>query len=273
MNIVPKERQIRVLMGLVEGNSLRSLERQTGTHRDTIMRLLVHTGEGCAKLLDKKMVDLPCRYVQVDEIWTFVRKKQRMLTKTEKRNPELGDQFCFVSLDSDSKLIISHCVGKRDGRTATQFMADLQRRLTNRIQLTTDGFDPYVWAVENAFGSDVDYGQLVKIYKANGAGRGRYAPPECVEAISTVINGEPNPYKISTSYVERQNLTMRMSLARLARLSLAFSKKLDNLKAALALHFAWYNFGRVHGSLRVTPAMEADIADHIWTMEELLGGL
>lgn len=202
------------------------------------MRLLCRVREGCARLLDEMMVELPCRNIQVDEIWTFVKKKQRMLTKREKRNPELGDQYCFVSLDSDSKLIISRYVGKRDGRTATQFMADLQRRLTNRIQLTTDGFDPYVWAVENAFGSDVDYGQLVKIYASNGdAGRGRYAPPVCTEAISTVINGEPNPYKISTSYVERQNLTMRMSMARLARLSLAFSKKLENLKAALALHF------------------------------------
>ena len=270
MNVVPKERQIRVLSALVEGNSIRSIERMTGTHQDTITRLLCRTGDGCARLLNEKMVDLPCRYVQVDEIWTFVRKKQRMLTKKEKRTPELGDQYVFVSLDADSKLIISHCVGKRDGRTASRFMAELRGRLTNRIQLTTDGFEPYVQATEDAFGADVDYGQLVKIYKSNGAGRGRYAPPECVEAIPTIINGEPNPYKISTSYVERQNLTMRMSMARLARLSLAFSKKFDNLKAALALHFAHYNFCRVHGSLRVTPAMEAGITDHIWTMGELL---
>lgn len=270
MNVVPKERQIQVLSALVEGNSIRSVERMTGTHRDTIMRLLLRAGEGCARLLDEKMVDLPCRYVQVDEIWTFVRKKQRMLTKREKHNSELGDQYIFVALDAYTKLIPLFQVGKRDGRTATRFMADLQSRLTSRTQLTTDGFEPYVQAVEDAFGADVDYGQLVKIYKSNGAGRGRYAPPECVEAIPTIINGEPNPYKISTSYIERQNLTMRMSLARLARLSLAFSKKLDNLKAALALHFAWYNFGRVHGSLRVTPAMEAGIAGHIWTMEELV---
>lgn len=270
MNVVPKERQVQVLNALVEGNSIRSIERMTGTHRDTIMRLLCRVGGRCAHLLDEKMVDLPCRNVQVDELWTFVKKKQRMLTDKEKRNKGLGDQYVFVSLDADSKLIISHCVGRRGGETATRFMADLQSRLINRIQLTTDGFDPYVWAVENAFGSNVDYGQLVKIYKSNGAGRGRYAPPECVEAIPTVIGGNPNPYKISTSYVERQNLTMRMSMARLARLSLAFSKKLDNLKAALALHFAWYNFGRVHGSLRITPAMEAGITDHIWTMNELM---
>lgn len=216
MNIVPKERQIQVLNALVEGNSIRSTERMTDTHRDTIMRLLGRAGDRCARLLDEKMRDLPCQNVQVDEIWTFVRKKQRMLTDKEKRNMGLGDQYCFVSLDSDSKLIISHCVGKRDGRTAIKFMLDLQRRLTNRIQLTTDGFDPYVWAVEGAFGSDVDYAQLVKLYASNGdAGRGRYAPPVCTEAIPTTINGSPNPWKVSTSYVERQNLTMRMSMARL----------------------------------------------------------
>ena len=265
MNVVPKERQIRILMGLVEGNGIRSLERQTGTHRDTIMRLLCRVGEGCARLLDESMVDLSCRNVQTDEIWTFVKKKQRMLTDKEKRGPELGDKYVFVAIDADTKLIPLHHVGKRDSVTATRFMVDLQSRLRNRIQLTTDAFAPYEDAVEIAFGNEVDYGQLVKIYKSNGAGRGRYAPPECVEAIPIVINGEPNPYNISTSYVERQNLTMRMSLARLARLSLAFSKKLENLKAALALHFAWYNFGRVHGSLRVTPAMEAGVTEHVWS--------
>ena len=149
-------------------------------------------------------------------------------------------------------------------------MADLQTRLRNRIQLTSDAFAPYEQAVEDAFGNDVDYAQLIKIYRSNGAGRGRYSPPEIIETIPSTINGEPDSWKVSTSYVERQNLTMRMSMARFARLSLAFSKKLNNLKAALALHFAWYNFGRVHGSLRVTPAMEAGITDHIWTMGELL---
>lgn len=273
MNVVPKERQIQVLSALVEGNSIRSVERMTGTHRDTIMRLLVRAGEGCARLLDEKMVDLPCRYVQVDELWTFCLKKQRRLSEEEKRNPELGDQYVFVALDADTKLVPLFRVGKRDGWNAIQFMADLQSRLSSRIQLTTDAFAPYEWAVETAFGNDIDFATLTKIYKSNGAGRGRYAPPEITEVISNIVNGEPDPWKVSTSYVERQNLTMRMSLARLARLSLAFSKKLDNLKAALALHFTWYNFGRVHGSLRVTPAMEAGIADYIWTMEELLAYL
>ena len=182
----------------------------------------------------------------------------------------MGDQYIFVALDADSRLVPVFHVGKRDGWTATQFLADLQSRLLNRIQLTSDAFAPYEQAVEDTFGVDVDYAQLIKIYRSNGAGRGRYAPPEIIEAIPSTINGEPDPWKVSTSYVERQNLTMRMSMARFTRLSLAFSKKLDNLKAALALHFAWYNLGRVHGSLRVTPAMEAQITNHVWTMEELL---
>ena len=271
MNVVPKERQIKVLSALVEGNSIRSIERMTGTHQDTITRLLCRVGEGCARLLDEKMRDLSCRNIQVDEIWTFVRKKQRVLTEKERLNHTIGDQYVFVALDADTRLIPLFHVGKRDGRTAIRFMTDLQSRLINRIQLTTDAFAPYEWAVEGAFGSDVDYAQLVKLYRSDGeAGRGRYAPPEITEAISTTINGTPDSWKVSTSYVERQNLTMRMAMRRLTRLTNAFSKKLDNLKAALALHFAWYNFGRIHGSLRVTPAMEAGIADHIWTMEGLL---
>jgi IS1 family transposase len=217
------------------------------------------------------MVDLPCRIVQTDELWTFCGKKQRRLTKKEKRNPELGDIYVYVALDADTKLVITHSVGKRDGKTTTRFMADLQSRLTSRIQLTTDGFDAYLPAVEDSFGSEIDFAQLVKIYGADAeAGRGRYAPPpQVTEVVSTVVNGDPDPTKISTSFIERQNLTVRMQMRRLTRLTNAFSKKLDNLKAALNLHFCWYNFGRVHGSLRVTPAMEAGITDHVWMMEEL----
>ena len=271
MNVVPKERQIQVLSALVEGNSIRSIERMTGTHRDTIMRLLYRAGEGCARLLDEKMRGLDCVNIQTDEIWCYVRKKRARLTEREKLNPTIGDQYAFVGMCADTRLVISHRVGKRDKKTAAHFMADLQSRLMGRIQLTTDGFDGYLSAVENAFGSDVDFAQLVKVYGSEAeADRGYYAPPPHVtEVISTVINGSPDPWKVSTSYVERQNLTMRMQMRRLTRLTNAFSKKLDNLKAALALHFAWYNFGRVHGSLRVTPAMEAGVADHIWTMEEI----
>ena len=270
MNVLSMARKVQVLTALVEGCPIRAVSRMTGTHKTTIMRLLCETGDKCVALLDETMRDLSCRHVQVDEIWTFVRKKQRMLTVKEKKNLEIGDQYVFVALDADTKLIPLFHVGKRDGSNAARFMTDLQSRMANRIQLISDGFDPYIQAVEDAFGSDVDYAQLIKIYKSNGAGRGRYAPPECIEAIPITINGSPDPWKVSTSYVERQNLTMRMSMARFTRLSLAFSKKLDNLKAALALHFAWYNYGRIHGSLRITPAMEAGITNHIWTMEELL---
>jgi IS1 family transposase len=270
MNVVPKERQIQVLRALVEGNSIRSIERMTGTHRDTIMRLLVKVGEGCAKLLDEKMVDLPCRNVQADEIWTFVQKKRSMLKGEEKLNREIGDQYVFVAMDADTKLVPTFLVGKRDRQAAVQFMTDLHRRLRYRVQLTTDAFVPYERAVETAFGADVDYAQLVKIYRSNGAGRGRYAPPEIVEVIPTALSGSPDPMKVSTSYVERQNLTMRMCMRRLTRLTNAFSKKLENLKAALALHFAWYNFGRVHQSLRVTPAMEAGVSNHVWEMGDIL---
>lgn len=272
MNVVPKERQIQVLNALVEGNSIRSIERMTGTHRDTIMRLLCRVGERCAWLLDEKMRMMDCVNIQTDEIWCYVRKKRARLTEKEKRDPTIGDQYVFVGMCADTKLVISHRVGKRDRKTAAHFMADLQSKLTNRIQLTTDGFDGYLSAVEDSFGSDVDYAQLVKIYGSDGdAGPGYYAPPPKVtEVVSTVINGSPDPWKVSTSFVERQNLTIRMQMRRFTRFTNAFSKKLDNLKAALALHFAWYNFGRVHGSLRVTPAMEAGITDHIWTMKELL---
>lgn len=270
MNVLPTDKKVQVLTALVEGCSLRSIVRMTGTHMTTILRLLCKTGDKCTALLDETIRDLPCKNVQVDELWSYVKKKQRMLRGKEKRNPELGDIYIFLGMCADTKLIINHRIGKRDGDNAMQFMADLSSRLSNRVQLTSDAFAPYEWAVESAFGADIDFATLTKIYKTNGAGRGRYAPPEIQEVISTIVNGSPDPFKVSTSYIERLNLSMRMEMRRLTRLTNAFSKKLSNLKAAMALQVAWYNFGRVHGSLRVTPAMEAGITDHIWTMEELL---
>src|SRR6266511_2285816 len=272
MNVLSQERQIQILNALVEGVSIRSTERMTQTHRDTILRLLVAVGERCQHFLDERLQGFRSQHLQLDEIWTFVWKKERRLSEMERLNPEIGDQYVFVAIDAETKLIPSFVVGKRDGHTALQFMTDLQPRLAanGRIQLTTNGFGPYIEAIEQTFGADVDYAQLVKIYAAIDAGPGRYSPPRVSETVSTVIQGSPDPEYISTSSVERQNLTMRMAMRRLTRLTNAFSKKLANLRAALALHFAHYNFMRMHRTLRVTPAMEAGITDHIWTWGELL---
>jgi transposase-like protein/IS1 family transposase len=269
---LPIKKAASILHLLVEGVSIRSIERLTDTHRDTILRLLVSVGDRCQRLLNDRLRGFQCEHLQLDEIWTFVWKKERRLSELERLNPDIGDQYVFVAIDAENKLVPSFVVGKRDGYTALQFMQDLQPRLmaNGRIQLTTDGFGPYIDAIEQTFGADVDYAQLVKIYAAIDAGPGRYSPPRVSETVSTVIQGSPDPEHISTSYVERQNLSMRMSMRRFTRLTNAFSKKLTNLKAAVTLHFAHYNFLRVHSTLRVTPAMEAGLTDHLWTWEELL---
>lgn len=272
MNVTPRHKQIQALKALVEGNSIRSIERMTGIHRDTVMRLLVNVGEECQKKMNKFLRGFHCHQIQVDEIWTFVRKKEKRLTPLEKLNRNLGDQYVFVALDPDTKLIPTFAVGKRDGTTALKFMLDLHNRLNGngRIQLTTDGFTAYLEAVEEAFGANIDFAQLIKIFASDYIGPGRYSPPHITEVLSKIINGNPNPRLISTSYIERQNLTMRMQMRRFTRLTNGFSKKIENLKAALSLHFAHYNFIRVHTTLRVTPAMQASITDHIWEWGELL---
>jgi IS1 family transposase len=272
MNTLKLDKQIAILSALVEGNSIRSTERMTQTHRDTIMRLLGRVGDHCLRFMEHHLRGLQSQYLQVDEIWTFVHKKQAQLTEDERGNPELGDQYVFVAIDAETKLIPTFLVGKRDGQTALQFLIALQKQLAQdgRIQLTTDGLLAYRDAVELTFGAEIDYAQAVKLYAAVDAGDGRYSPPRVSEVVKTVIMGDPDPHHISTSYVERQNLTMRMAMRRFTRLTNAFSKKLANLRAALALHFAHYNFLRVHRSLRVTPAMEAKLTDHIWTWEDLL---
>jgi IS1 family transposase len=271
MNTLKTEKQLAVISALVEGVSIRSIERMTGVHRDTIMRLLNRVGERCSRLLDQHMVGFHSRLIQVDEIWTFCRKKEQRLTEAEQRNPELGDQYVFIALDAETKLVPTFTVGKRDSENAHRFMEELRNRLNGngRIQMTTDGFRAYLTAVEDAFGDDVDYAQLVKLYGAENPGPGRYSPPRVTETVSTTINGNPDPRHVSTSYVERQNLTMRMQMRRFTRLTNAFSKSLRNLKDALALHFAHYNFVRIHGSLRVTPAMAAGVTDRVWGLEEL----
>jgi transposase-like protein/IS1 family transposase len=268
---IPLDKATMVLKLLVEGTSVRSIERVTQVHRDTIIRLLILAGERCSRLLDEKMRGLKCNFIECDEIWTFCFKKQRRVRKADPA--EFGDQWVFVALDAETKLVPSFCIGKRSAATTATFIDDLSQRIENRAQITTDGFRFYVNAIERSFGADVDFAQLVKLYGDYGQHdhAAKYSPSPIVEVISKVRQGEPDADHISTSYVERQNLTMRMQMRRFTRLTNAFSKKLENLKAAIALHFAYYNFCRVHKTLRVTPCMEAKVTDHVWSVAELLG--
>ena len=268
MNSLSTEKKTAVLAALLEGNSVRSTERITGAHRDTICRLLVDTGDRCNDLLDGSMTNLRCGFVQCDEIWTYVGKKQKHVRDD---NPETGDQWVFVAMDAETKLVPVFTVGKRTEETTWYFISDLAERVANRIQISTDGFVFYQRQVEDAFGSEVDFAQLVKLYGEYGQhGNERYSPSPIVEVIYKVRSGDPDPAHICTSHIERQNLTMRMQMRRFTRLTNAFSKKLTNLKAACALHFAHYNFCRIHSSLRVTPAIAAGITDHVWGLESLI---
>jgi IS1 family transposase len=269
MNRTPIVRRTQIINALIEGNSIRSTERMTETHRDTICRLLVEVGEGCAKIMDERMRNVQSQRVQVDELWTYVQKKQRYITR-EDDTRRVGDQWIFVALDPDTKLVPAYRVGKRRRPDAVAFMADLSERLANRVQLSSDALNSYVDAVERAFGADVDYGQAVKFYEAEPIGPGRYSPPKVVDQQKTVIVGNPDPAHISTSLVERNNLTMRMSMRRLTRLTNGFSKKIENLRAATSLHFAHYNFVRLHKTIRTTPAMAAGIENRLWSLEELV---
>jgi transposase-like protein/IS1 family transposase len=269
---LPTEKSIAILKLLVEGMSIRSIERVTQVHRDTIMRLLLVAGTRCSALLDTKMRNLRPRYLQVDEIWTFVAKKARKARHEESK--EIGDQWVFVAMDAETKLVASFRIGKRTWENTFGFMDDLYKRIEdgNRVQLTTDGFHFYRQAVPKAFDLDVDFAQLVKLYGDYGQhdADAKYSPSPIVEVISKVRAGDPDPKHISTSFVERQNLTMRMHMRRFTRLTNAFSKKLSHLKAAISLHFAYYNLCRVHASLRITPGMQAGISDHVWDIAELL---
>ena len=241
----------------------------TNTHRDTICRLLVEVGAGCARIMDERTRDLSCRRIQVDEIWGYVGKKQARLGLGDNRS-RLGDMWTFVALHPETKLVPAYRVGKRTRPDAVAFMADLSERLANRVQLSSDALNTYVDAVERALGADLDYGQAVKFYEAEPIGPGRYSPPRVVDQQKTVINGRPDQAHISTSLVERQNLTMRMSMRRFTRLTNAFSKKVENLEAAVSLDFAHYNFVRLHKTLRTTPAMAAGVTNRLWDLAELV---
>ncbi|MBI1179339.1 MAG: transposase [Alphaproteobacteria bacterium] len=270
MNILPREHQIAAISALTEGCSIRSTERLTSIHRDTIMRLGVRVGEGCRRLHDAMFRNLHVDLIEVDEIWSYVGKKQKRLTTAD--GEDKGDQYIFTALDAISKAILSYEVGKRTMETTQTFIYDLRHRITNVPQISTDAFPAYEQAIEYAFGDDCHYGQIVKKYVGEppvNAAR-RYSPGVVVGVSKRRVRGFPVGMNVSTSYVERSNLTMRMQSRRLTRLTNGFSKKLENHKAAIALFVAHYNFCRVHESLRVTPAMQLGVTDHIWTIGELV---
>jgi IS1 family transposase len=269
MNALPNDKKVMAVSMLCEGSSIRSIERVTGIHRDTIMRLGVRVGTACKKIMDEKMRNIPSAQIQVDEIWGFIGAKR----KNAARAGAYGDVYTFIALDADTKLIPSYVIGKRDMYHARAFMDDLSARLSRRVQLTSDAMAAYPDAVERAFGSEIDFGVLVKTYSVcnlNKEAASRYSPAEVVKTEKTIVQGMPNVNRITTSHVESQNLTLRMHCRRLTRLTNAFSKKLENFEAAVALNFAYYNFCKTHSSLRMTPAQAAGIEASAWTVAELV---
>lgn len=254
---------------LVEGVSVRAASRLTGADKNTILSLLLTVGAKCRRIFDTIIRGLRPRYVELDELWCFVHTKEKRLRDNDPT--EWGDAYTWIALDAETKLVMSYLVAKRDGPSAMNFVTDLSRRVVGRLQITSDGFVPYVGAIEECFGADVDFAQLIKIYgKPDNTGPDWYGPPKVIETVPTPVSGDPDFAHICTSYVERSNLSVRMHLRRFTRLTNAFSKKLSHLKAAVDLYALWYNVCRVHQTLRVTPAMEAGITDHVWEMRELM---
>jgi IS1 family transposase len=271
-NRLSTAQRVAVVKALVEGNSIRSTVRLTGVAKNTVQKLVLALGAASATYMDGHLTNLACKRIQCDEIWSFIAAKQKNVTpKMREKNPSAGDVWTWTAIDADTKLCVSFAVGDRSAATAHPFMQDIASRLKHRVQLTTDGHKPYLAAVEDAFGADIDFAQLVKLYGGSGDHEKRYSPAECIGAIPTQITGSPNPKHISTSYVERQNLSMRMGMRRFTRLTNAFSRKIENHMAMVAVYFMFYNFGRVHQTLRVTPAMEAGVSTHVWSVEEIVG--
>jgi IS1 family transposase len=268
-NILNIDKQIAIISALAEGSSIRSIERMTGVHRDTIMRLGVKVGQGCTSLMDEKMRGLNCTRLEMDEIWGFVGKKEKHVKIDDP--PEVGSVWTFCAIDADTKLVPAFRVGGRDAATANAFLRDVAARMRNRVQVSTDGLAAYKEAIERSFGGDADYGQIIKTYGHESPdGQRRYSQPEFVSAEKRVVYGRPNVDLISTSYVERLNATTRLHMRRLTRLTLAFSKKRENFVAAVGLHFAYYNFVKRHNTLRCTPCMAAGVTGSFWTVGDLL---
>jgi IS1 family transposase len=264
------EQKTRVVAALVEGNSIRSTVRMTGVAKNTVLKLVLDLADACAGYHNRNVRNLRVRRLQCDEIWQFVGSKAKN-TSPDKKAIGWGDVWTWTGLDADTKLCVSYLVGGRDAGWAKEFMQDCASRIRNRVQITTDGHKAYLEAVENAFGADIDYAQLQKIYGAPAEDHKRYSPATCIGCDMKVVSGNPDPKHVSTSFVERQNLSMRMSIRRFTRLTNAFSKKIENHAAAVAIWFMYYNFCRVHTTLRVTPAMESGLSDHVWSIEELCG--
>lgn len=269
MNCLDISTRVRIVSCLVEGCSVRSTSRMTGVSKNTILRLLNDLGCACAAYHDRYVRNLKVRRMQCDEIWCFVGAKAKNV-KAEKKLEGWGDVWTWVGMDADTKLVLSYLVGGRDGGWAREFIDDCAGRIKNRVQITTDGHKAYLDAVEDSFGADIDYAQLLKVYGAPSEDeQRRYSPARCIGCDMKIVSGDPDPAHVSTSFVERQNLTMRMGMRRFTRLTNAFSKKVDNHRHMVALHYMYYNYARVHQTLRVTPAMEAGLSNHIWTIEEL----
>ncbi len=274
MNKLSLERKAGVIKALVEGNSILATCRITNTAKGTVMRLLRDVGKACAEYQDKHLRNLSCQRVECDEIWSFCYAKAKNVPQDKQDQSGYGDVWTFVALDADTKLVLSWLVGLREPQYAYEFFKDIKQRLSNRVQLTTDGHRMYYYAADIAFGKDIDYAMLVKYYGSTYDANGHYSPPKCTHTRAKLIKGSPDMTKVSTSYIERQNLTMRMSMRRFTRLTNAFSKKIENLEYAVALHFMYYNFARQHKTLTnpypKSPAMVAGLTNHIWTIGEIV---
>lgn len=271
MNRLTSEQRAKVISCLIEGNSIRSTVRITGVAKKTVMRLVFEVGSFCADYQDRVFRDLKCERIQVDECWSFCYCKEKTVTpKIEANNPGAGDAWLWAAIDADTKLVPCWLVGKRDPASARDFIEDLAGRLSNRIQLTSDGLKLYIKAVDKAFGGDIDYAQLVKIYGISEEGEKRYSPSVCLGCESHAVTGNPDPKHINTSYVERHNLSVRMTVRRFTRLTNAFSKKIGNHIAAVALGYFAYNFIKIHRTLRMTPAMAAGVTGRLWNVEDLV---
>lgn len=270
MNKLTTPKRAQILHLLCEATSLRATARIADCSITTVVKLLVDAGTACQQYQDKTLRNLPCKRVQLDEIWSFCYAKQGNVPADKRGQPGYGDVWTWTALCADTKLMVAWLVGDRDAEYAEAFVDDLAGRLSNRVQVTTDGHNAYLYAVDAAFGGNVDYSMLIKIYGQTPEGQRRYSPPECIGTKRRKIIGKPDPAHVSTSYVERANLTIRMANRRFTRLTNAFSKKLENHEHAFSLFAMHYNFARIHKTLRVTPAMEAGVSDHVWTMEEIV---